>query len=100
MRPLAMRSLVLVTLLLAACGGDEPSGPSPSADTTPPTVPGGIGITVSSPTQIVVSWTASTDANDGDQRSSSSSRSRRLKRSTSSISTSSGSSGSSSSGMW
>jgi uncharacterized repeat protein (TIGR03806 family) len=65
MSPFATRLLVLVTLLLAACGGDEPDGPSPSADTTPPTVPSGITLTVSSPTQIIVSWTASTDAGTG-----------------------------------
>ena len=65
MRPVVTRPLVLIMLLLVACGGDEPAGPAPSADTTPPTVPGGITLTVNSPTQILVSWTASTDAGAG-----------------------------------
>jgi uncharacterized repeat protein (TIGR03806 family) len=54
----------LLVLLLAACGGDEPASPS-AMDTTAPTVPAGITLTVSSPPQILVSWSASTDAGTG-----------------------------------
>jgi len=45
-------------------GGDDPAPPSPPpvTDTTPPTVPGGVTAVVQSPTEILVSWTASTDA--------------------------------------
>jgi len=54
--------------LLVGCssgpGGDDsaPPSPPPVTDTTPPTVPGGVTAVVQSPTEILVSWTASTDA--------------------------------------
>ena len=53
--------------LLVGCnmgaGGSPPSPPPPlPTDTTPPTVPGGVTAVVQSPTEILVSWTASTDA--------------------------------------
>ena len=53
--------------LLVGCsggsGGDDPAPPSPpAADTTPPTVPGGVTAVAQSSTEILVSWTASTDA--------------------------------------
>jgi len=72
------RSLVVATLaslgvMLSACGGGDsssapPPPPSPSppppppADTTAPTVPTGVTAAAQSPSSILVSWTASTDA--------------------------------------
>ena len=58
----------VLAALLAGCsngpGGDDgaPPSPPPTTDTTPPTVPGGVTAVVQSPTEILVSWTASTDA--------------------------------------
>ncbi len=57
----------LAMLLLTACsngsGGNAPPPPPPPAtDTTAPSVPAGVIATASAPTQILVSWTASTDA--------------------------------------
>lgn len=67
MRSLARCSiLVALVATLVACssgaGGDDTTPPPPpGADTTPPTLPGDVTVTVLSPTQIRVSWTASTD---------------------------------------
>ena len=57
-------------LLLAGCGGSDspnpsPPPPPPPADTTPPTVPGGLAASAASATQINLTWTASTDAGTG-----------------------------------
>jgi uncharacterized repeat protein (TIGR03806 family) len=62
--------VALVSVFLVGCssgaGGDDPPPPPPppppSVDTTPPTVPAGVTATAQSATQILVSWTASTDA--------------------------------------
>jgi uncharacterized repeat protein (TIGR03806 family) len=52
--------------LLVGCGGgsggDSPPPPPPVADTTAPTIPGGVTAVAQSAAQILVSWTASTDA--------------------------------------
>jgi len=80
-------TLPVLSLMLAACGGGGDDGaapappapvpappapapapgppPPPPADTTPPTVPQGLTATAQSPTQIALSWTASTDAGTG-----------------------------------
>jgi len=54
-----------LALLIVACsngpGGEDPP-PPPPADTTPPSVPGGVTAVAQSASQILVSWTASTDA--------------------------------------
>jgi uncharacterized repeat protein (TIGR03806 family) len=69
--PRRAAGLVLQALaaLLTACGGGDgdgapppPSPPPPVADTTAPTVPAGVTAVAQSSTQILVSWTASTDA--------------------------------------
>src|SRR5262245_56367772 len=66
-------------VMLAACGGagngddgpgagTPPTTPTPSpgtVDTTPPTVPQGVPATAQSSTQVLVSWSASTDAGTG-----------------------------------
>src|SRR6187551_2574643 len=56
----------LATLLMGCSngpGGDDPAPPSPpTTDATPPTVPGSVTAVVQSATEILVSWTASTDA--------------------------------------
>jgi uncharacterized repeat protein (TIGR03806 family) len=61
-----------LAVALAACssgpgGGDDPPPPPPPppADTTPPSVPAGVTATAQSASQILVSWTASTDAGTG-----------------------------------
>lgn len=59
-----------ILVILAACssgpgGGDPPAPPPPTADTTAPTVPAGLTATPQSPTEIQLSWTASTDAGTG-----------------------------------
>ncbi|MEJ0086350.1 MAG: PQQ-dependent sugar dehydrogenase [Pseudomonadota bacterium] len=58
-----------VALLLVACGGtggtSESEPPPPAADITPPTVPAGVTSVAQSPTSILVTWTASTDAGTG-----------------------------------
>ena len=60
-----------LAVLLVGCssgsGGNEPSPPPPPpvTDTTPPTVPSGVTAVAQTPTQIIVSWTASTDAGTG-----------------------------------
>ncbi|HEU4778943.1 MAG TPA: PQQ-dependent sugar dehydrogenase [Steroidobacteraceae bacterium] len=56
-----------LAVLLAGCssgGGDDdpPPPPPPAADTTAPSVPAGVTAVAQSSTQILVSWTASTDA--------------------------------------
>jgi len=60
----------LALLLLAACssgpgGSAPPPPPPPATDTTAPSVPTGVVATAPMPTQILVSWTASTDAGTG-----------------------------------
>jgi len=60
----------LISLLFAACssgpGGDDTTPPPPPvADTTAPSIPSGVTATAQTPTQILVSWTASTDAGTG-----------------------------------
>jgi glucose/arabinose dehydrogenase len=68
-RKIAFAALVSLGLLLSACGGGGDSSPPPSqpvqpppADTTPPSVPTGVTAVAQSPTSVLVSWTASTDA--------------------------------------
>ncbi|HLA72713.1 MAG TPA: fibronectin type III domain-containing protein, partial [Steroidobacteraceae bacterium] len=59
----------VLALLLAACGGsgddDPPVVPPPAADTTAPSVPGGVTASAQGSTEILVSWTVSTDAGSG-----------------------------------
>ena len=53
-----------VTAVDAAGNVSPPSGAAPAttpADTTPPSVPGGLTATATSPSQVSLSWTASTD---------------------------------------
>ena len=55
-------------LLLAGCGGGGGGGqtmPPPVIDTTAPTIPAGVTATAQAATQILVSWTVSTDAGTG-----------------------------------
>jgi len=61
--------VLALAALLVACGGGgggayvpPPPPPPPPADTTAPSVPGGLSAVAQSSTQIIVSWTASTDA--------------------------------------
>jgi chitinase len=68
-----------IVLALASCGGggqgddgpdsgSPPTTPTPSpgtVDTTAPTVPQGVTATAQTPTQVLVSWSASTDAGTG-----------------------------------
>jgi len=71
-RNLMFATLASLGTLLSACGGggggSAPPPPSPSppppppADTTAPTVPSGVTAVAQSPSSILVSWTASTDA--------------------------------------
>jgi uncharacterized repeat protein (TIGR03806 family) len=55
-------------MFLAGCSSgsgdndDPPDPPPPTADTTAPTVPAGVTVTAQSPTSLLISWTASTDA--------------------------------------
>ncbi|MEO8018160.1 MAG: PQQ-dependent sugar dehydrogenase [Pseudomonadota bacterium] len=60
-----LAAVTLALILLAGCsngpGGDDPPPPPPVTDTTPPTIPAGVTAAAQSPTQILVSWTASTD---------------------------------------
>ncbi|HUQ11849.1 MAG TPA: PQQ-dependent sugar dehydrogenase [Steroidobacteraceae bacterium] len=62
---------LLLFALLTACSGSGPGGsgppdtPAPAADVTPPTVPANVTATALSPTQVQLSWTASTDAGTG-----------------------------------
>jgi uncharacterized repeat protein (TIGR03806 family) len=59
----------LAVLLFAGCSGGgadtEPTPPPPPVDTTAPTVPSGVTATAASATQVVVTWSASTDAGTG-----------------------------------
>ena len=53
-----------VTAVDAAGNVSPPSAPAPAttpADTTPPSVPGGLTATATSPSQVSLAWTASTD---------------------------------------
>src|SRR5690349_7868397 len=58
-----------LAVFLVGCSGGTPfvvnPGPTPTGDTTPPTVPGGVVATAQTSTSIVVTWTASTDAGAG-----------------------------------
>ena len=57
-----------MAVLQTACGGGGGGGgnpPPPPSDTTPPTVPAGVTATAQSDTQVLVSWSASTDAGTG-----------------------------------
>ena len=61
-------AVLAASALLGGCGGGGGSSmnpPPPVADTTAPTVPAGVTVTAQSSTQILVSWTASTDAGTG-----------------------------------
>ncbi len=58
----------VLALSLVACssgGGGPPQNPPPPPDTTAPSVPLGVTATAQSTTQILVTWTASTDAGAG-----------------------------------
>jgi uncharacterized repeat protein (TIGR03806 family) len=66
---LATLAVQAAAAILVACGagddGDDappPPPPPPAADTTPPSVPANVTAIAQSATQILVSWTASTDA--------------------------------------
>ena len=71
--PVARLAAVLVFqvigLSLVACSGGNgpgsPNPPPPTPDTTAPSVPAGVTATAQSTTQILVTWTASTDAGTG-----------------------------------
>jgi uncharacterized repeat protein (TIGR03806 family) len=65
---LAAPALSVMFLLGCSSGSgsdSSPPPPPPAPDTTAPTVPAGVIVTAQSPTQILVSWTASTDAGTG-----------------------------------
>ena len=72
-RKTALRPVVIVLAAagLVACGGggngsgDGDGTPPPVADTTPPTAPGTLTATASSPTSVRLEWAASTDAGTG-----------------------------------
>ena len=56
---------VLAALFLTACGGgsgSSPPPPPPATDTTAPSAPTGVTAVAQSSSEILVSWTASTDA--------------------------------------
>lgn len=55
---------MLPTLLMYGCGGGDSGGtsPPPPADTTAPTVPMNLTASASGPTQVALSWSASTDS--------------------------------------
>jgi uncharacterized repeat protein (TIGR03806 family) len=59
----------VLAALLVGCsngpGGNDPPPPPPVVDTTPPSIPGGVTATAQTPTQVLVTWTASTDAGSG-----------------------------------
>jgi uncharacterized repeat protein (TIGR03806 family) len=65
---LAILAVQAVAAMLVACGGDDdtepppPPPPPPVADTTPPSVPGNVTAVAQSASEILVSWSASTDA--------------------------------------
>ena len=55
-------ALAAAFAVIAACGtGNSYQENPPPADTTPPTVPTGLAATASSPTEVRLTWTASTD---------------------------------------
>ncbi len=67
---LAVIALASAFLIGCSSGSDDdppppPPPPPPAADTTAPTVPAAVTATAQSPAQILVSWTASTDAGTG-----------------------------------
>jgi uncharacterized repeat protein (TIGR03806 family) len=66
-RILAGLAAQALALALVACGGGDNSGGGggSTGDTTAPTVPAGVTAEATSPTQVRVSWTASTDAGTG-----------------------------------
>lgn len=66
-RLVAGLAIQVFVLSLAACSGSGPGGSDPPStnDVTPPTVPSGVTAVAQSSTQILVSWTASTDAGAG-----------------------------------
>ncbi|HZF17156.1 MAG TPA: PQQ-dependent sugar dehydrogenase [Steroidobacteraceae bacterium] len=57
---------MLAALLLQACGGGDDGGgtppPPPPPDTTAPTAPQNLAATASGPTQVALTWSASTDS--------------------------------------
>lgn len=66
-RKMVFAATMSLGFLLSACGGGDSSPPPappapPAADTTPPTVPAGVTAVAQSPTSVLVSWSASTDA--------------------------------------
>jgi glucose/arabinose dehydrogenase len=67
-RKTVFATLASFSVLLSACGGGANEYPTPTspadppADTTAPTVPSGVTATAQSSTEILVSWSASTDA--------------------------------------
>ena len=67
-RKIAFAAFASLGFLLSACGGGDSSPPPaqpvqpPAVDTTAPTVPAGVTAAAQSPTSVLVSWTASTDA--------------------------------------
>jgi len=67
-RLLAGLAVQVLALTLAACGGGDDGGsspPPPSTDITVPSVPAGVTAEATSPTQIRLTWTASTDVGTG-----------------------------------
>jgi uncharacterized repeat protein (TIGR03806 family) len=67
-RILAGLAAQVLAITLVACGGGEDGGsspPPPSSDITVPSVPAGVTAEATSPTQVRVSWTASTDVGTG-----------------------------------
>jgi len=66
-RILAGLAAQVLALTLAACGGGDGGGsaPPPSTDITVPSVPAGVAAEATSPTQIRLTWTASTDVGTG-----------------------------------
>src|SRR5689334_15741675 len=72
--PVAVRRILaglaaqVLALTLAACGGGDDGGsspPPPSNDITVPSIPAGVMAEATSPTQIRLTWTASTDVGTG-----------------------------------
>src|SRR6266850_39809 len=64
-RAAPLNSGLLVALLLQGCGGGGYGGgsnPPPTPDTTAPTVPQNLTATAAGPTQVNLSWSASTDS--------------------------------------
>src|SRR5882672_7550808 len=65
-RGAAWSAAMLAALLLQACGGGDDGGgtppPPPPPDTTAPTAPQNLAATASGPTQVALTWSASTDS--------------------------------------